>query len=242
MKIPQIHDSPTSSAPPEGESPALPITTKSTFPQRSTSGSPLRLSPKTVRIVLIGLNWILQHHQLFLAGRVPHARPDLRWRSDLVTKGRYQQRLMNVIGCLRTTLPAKDTIRGRLYRLTIVEISAMMLAVRVSGQALWAAEKSSWFVGNILGRLWLDALRAEQASYVSDRKEDLLFMEYLIQWLVGYACLRVPERRIRDAAFVGARKIVEANYRSRDNAYLSRTSRMSQTPKSLCTRNQPVTR
>lgn len=144
-----------------------------------------------------------------------------------------------------TRLAEEATNHAHSYPLVeeLLEILAQQdLSWAYLDQALWEAERRSWFVGNILDRPWLDALRAEQASCVTDRKEDLLWMEYLIQWLVGYACLRVPERRIRDAAFVGARKIVEANYYARDNGYLSRTSRKSHPPKYLVTPITPVTR
>lgn len=102
--------------------------------QQGTIGPSLRLSPKNVRVILVGLNWIWQHHQLSLAGRTPRAKPDLRWRPDLLAKGRFQPWLMNVILSLRTKLTDKYADGGRLYRLKTVEVSTMMLAVRVAGQ------------------------------------------------------------------------------------------------------------
>ncbi len=134
MEIRGVVDRPSSDALSGGDVPASRPPASGNSLLRGTNSPPLRLSPKNVRIILIGLNWLWQHHQLYACGRAPHARPDLRWRQDLVTKGTFQPWLMNIILSLRTTLTDKYVDGGRLYRLRMVEVSTMMLAARVAGQ------------------------------------------------------------------------------------------------------------
>jgi hypothetical protein len=92
---------------------------------------PIRLSTRDVAIITEGVAWIAANHEHWRTkGRLPFARPDLRWLSRF-DRGRYSEELMQRFLTAAHSVVKIRSIGGRLYNLGPFQIAGFILAVRV---------------------------------------------------------------------------------------------------------------
>jgi hypothetical protein len=97
--------------------------------------APIRISQADCLLIGAGLNYFAGNLEIWSAkGRLPYAHPELRWQPRRFDRGCYSTDFMQQVLSAGQAVSQILDHGGRLYDLSVFQIAALILAVRVVTQ------------------------------------------------------------------------------------------------------------